>query len=242
MKQHIGYILHESVTDDIVVIATIHSANRKTGDMVQVWILNRSVNPVEAVKTGLDATVCFDCIHRGDGFKYRTCYVNVGQGPNSVYRAYKAGKYPVLHTGDYGEVFKGRNVRLGAYGDPVLIPIWILVSLVYACKDNTGYTHQWQLDKYQSYSRYLMASCDSVGDYERAKALGWRTFRVRTPDQPLASREIQCPASDEAGHKTTCDQCCLCNGSKHRDKRADIAIVVHGVGASNFNSLVQIGV
>ena len=41
-----GYILHE--TEDIVIVATGlggKSANRKTGAMIQTWILNKHVDP-----------------------------------------------------------------------------------------------------------------------------------------------------------------------------------------------------
>ena len=48
-----GYVLHEG--DDFFVVATMKTTNRKTGDMVQIWILLRDVSPVEGVKTVLDA-------------------------------------------------------------------------------------------------------------------------------------------------------------------------------------------
>lgn len=43
-----GYVLAE--TDDVAIIATLHSENVKTGDMVQIWILCRNESPVEAVR------------------------------------------------------------------------------------------------------------------------------------------------------------------------------------------------
>jgi hypothetical protein len=51
-----GYILHQN--SNPVVIATLESENRKTGNMIQVWILCANVSPVESVKAGLDAIVC----------------------------------------------------------------------------------------------------------------------------------------------------------------------------------------
>ena len=71
------------------------SENRKTGPMVQVWILRADLAPSDAVESGADASVCGDCPLRGLGFKARACYVNVGQAPQSVWRAYKRGVYPV---------------------------------------------------------------------------------------------------------------------------------------------------
>ena len=40
------------------------SANRKTGRMLQSYILRRDVAPLEAVRTGLDTSVCGGCRHR----------------------------------------------------------------------------------------------------------------------------------------------------------------------------------
>jgi hypothetical protein len=79
-----------------------------------------------------------------------------------------------------------------------------------------------------------MASVDSRREYADAKAAGWRTFRVRTVAEPLAATEIACPAADEAGKKTTCERCKLCNGARRNDNRRDIAIQVHGSGAQKF--------
>ncbi len=41
-------ILNE--TSETVQIITFASANQKTGDMSQVWILNKDINPVKALK------------------------------------------------------------------------------------------------------------------------------------------------------------------------------------------------
>jgi len=234
-----GYILHE--TDTIAVIATIHSENIKTGDMIQVWILNRHESPVEAVRSGQDETVCFDCPHRGDGFNDRTCYVNVAQGPNAVYRAYRANKYPTLPIARYAEVFSNRKVRFGAYGEPVLIPLHIVEAIAQIADGHTGYTHQWRKTEYQAYGAYLMASCDSPRDSALAEAMGWRHFRVRNATEALLPGEISCPASDEMGKRTTCDRCTLCNGKRTAtDARKNIAIIVHGIGAKNFVALEAI--
>jgi hypothetical protein len=80
----------------------------------------------------------------------------------------------------------------------------------------------------------LMASADSAQDQQDATAQGWRTFRVRTADDTLEQREIACPASDEAGKRTSCDSCGLCDGARTEDRRANIAIIVHGIGTGAF--------
>jgi hypothetical protein len=209
--------------------------------MIQVWILARHESPVSAVANGHDSIVCFDCKHRGEGFKDRSCYVNVGQGPNSVWRAYQNGSYPKLARARYAEVFAHRAVRFGAYGEPVLIPIGIVRAIVALANGHTGYTHQWRKPEYREYRKYVMASCDSMAEYAMAKRLGWRTFRVRTADSAVLAREISCPASDEMGKRTQCVRCKLCSGSHGtQDARKDIVIIVHGAQAKNFVALDSI--
>jgi len=240
-KNPSGYVLYEN--PNYVVVATMETENPKTGNMVQVWILAKDMSPVDAVRTGQDDIVCFDCKHRGEVDENgrvvnRTCYVKVFQAPLAVWNAYSRGKYPTLDPRDYKYVFAGRKIRLGAYGEPVLIPFRVMMDVTFESEGWTGYTHQWRQPEYQHYSQYLMASVDSESEYEHAKSLGWRTFRVRTSDQTLLPREISCPASDEMNHRTTCERCNLCNGSTHAaDVRKDIAIVVHGSSAKRFIQL-----
>jgi hypothetical protein len=45
----------------------------------------------------------------------------------------------------------------------------------------------------------------------------------------VKGKEILCPASKEAGYKTSCDKCGLCAGASIAAK--SIAIVAHGNGA-----------
>ena len=92
-----GYVIYEGLSPidqrPIVVIATLSTTNRKTGNMVQVWILCKDESPVDAISSGLDRTICGDCKHRRQANGVRTCYVNVGQAPLAVWRAYKRGVY-----------------------------------------------------------------------------------------------------------------------------------------------------
>lgn len=184
------------------------SKNRKTGDMLQTWIMAADRNPVEAAKRGLDKAVCGDCPLRGHG-----CYVTLHQAPLSVYRAGRKEQWPDV---------TGRMVRLGAYGDPAAVPVRIWNRLLKDAKGWTGYTHQWR--RFPSLKGILMASVDSEEEREEAKAKGWRTFRIRRGG--LMEGEIMCPASDEAGKRTTCEKCRLCCGTAKKAK--DIAILPHG--------------
>src|SRR5262249_41675014 len=152
----------------------------------------------------LDAIVCFDCVHRGGkgpdgrfGFK-RSCYVNL-RTPQSIWHAYQRGSYEFLTEDRYQEVFGDRRVRYGAWGEPILIPIGMVRTISAIAKGHTGYSHQWKRSEYQQYREFVMASCDTPADYGTAAAMGWRTFRARTKDQPILSGEITCPASNEGG-------------------------------------------
>jgi len=232
----IGFVLYES--RDIVVIATTRkSKNTKTGNMVQVWILHRNISPIDAVKQGKDAVICFDCKHRGNGFAKRTCYVNL-RSPQAIWKAYRRGRYPFLATASYSAVFSDRKIRFGAYGEPVRIPLPIVDALTRVAKGWTGYTHQWRRAEFQAYRAYVMASVDSESEAQEAVRMGWRYFRVREHGARLLPGEINCPASDECGHKTTCERCGLCNGVRFTaDPRKSITIQVHGSGRKNFVSL-----
>jgi hypothetical protein len=78
-----------------------------------------------------------------------------------------------------------------------------------------------------------MASVDTVPERDVARALGWRTFRVRSAAQPLGAREIVCPASPEGGDRRQCVTCRACDGAD-RPGKASVAIVVHGTMAKYF--------
>jgi hypothetical protein len=97
---------------------------------------------------------------------------------------------------------------------------------------HTGYTHAWR--NRADLASLLMASADTVQDQIDASTSGWRTFRVRTAEETLAPREIACPASEESGKRTSCDSCGLCDGARTDDRRANIAIIVHGIGTGAF--------
>jgi hypothetical protein len=86
----------------IVVLATYSNRNTKTGAVVQTYILREDINPLEASKTGADASICGTCPLRGTPTSDparkqavgRRCYVNLGQGVLIVWRAYVNGVYP----------------------------------------------------------------------------------------------------------------------------------------------------
>jgi hypothetical protein len=220
----------------ILGIAITESTNRKTGDIVQTYIIRADINPVEALKTHADHSVCGMCKHRPASGG--ACYVNVDQGVNSVYKAFTRGRYP--HDIDSAAAAcEGRIVRLGTYGDPMAIPADIWVSLLRGAVGNTGYSHQWAnpgIDAAQKESilSLCMASTDSADEKHSAAAAGYRTFRVRLASAPILPGEFICPASDEAGKRKTCAECKACDGSTRGARQASPVIIVHGSKASRF--------
>ncbi|TXM69647.1 hypothetical protein [Methylobacterium sp. WL120] len=243
-----GFILYQgpSALDGQPIAAVVTglgrpSSNQKTGPMAQIYILRSDIHPMEAVSTGADASICGTCIHRGRietdpstglrSNKGRSCYVTILHGPRMVYEALRRGRYDPLTPAQARTALRGRKVRLGAYGDPGAIPEAILTQAMGRVREMTGYTHLWR--RFPYLSAFCMASCDSQADRDAAKALGFRTFRVRAKDEPLAEGEGHCPASVEMGKATRCDSCLLCGGQR-KNAKADIAILIHGTGARNF--------
>jgi len=225
-----GFILHEDAHR--VIIATgfdTPSDNRKTGDMVQVWILVRACDPVRAIKEGLDRLICGNCTHRGDGTGAgRSCYVNAGQAPLGIWRAWQAGAYLPLPS---VSVFAGRRVRFGAYGDPVHLPLSLALAIAGVSSGWTGYTHQWRKPSLQGWKGLVMASVDTAAELLIARSMGWSTFRV-SPDTDHHSMESLC-ASDRNG--TPCVDCLACAGSGLRSPAVrSVWIPVHGIGRGHF--------
>jgi hypothetical protein len=226
-----GFVLHED--SHRVIIATgfeSPSDNRKTGDMIQVWILVKSVSPTEAIRTGLDRLICGSCVHRGheENGRFgvdRSCYVNPGQAPQGLWKAWKAGRYSPLRS---LECFTGRKVRFGAYGDPTHIPLPLALAIAGVASGHTGYTHQWRKPSLQGWRQILMASVDTTAELVIARSMGWSTFRV-TPDTDHHTVETLC-ASDRSG--TPCADCLACAGA--RGGIQAIHIPVHGKGAVHF--------
>ena len=225
-------ILNE--TSKTVSIITFASANVKTGDMAQVWILNKDINPVDALKSGASKEVCFNCTHLVN----KTCYVNAGQAPQSVYKAYKMGKYAPLDLDILKALIKWKAVRFGAYGEPVLIPLHLVKFMAQHARGFTGYTHQWQNLAYLDYKDYFMASADNISEVVKAHQMGYRTFRVKGENQVNLANEIDCP---NATTGVQCRDCTLCDGLGKHGKGKSITAIVHGTkGKINKFNLINL--
>jgi hypothetical protein len=243
-----GIILYEgpSALDGAPVVVIVNrittaSDNAKTGAMTQSFVIRSDVDPITALNTGQDVSICGDCQHRPrivKGKRKRTCYVNVGRSVMAVWGAFLNGRYARPGI-DYDpailpDLFEGLAFRAGTYGDPVAAPypLWRRATVKAAAIN--GYTHQWRDPRFAAFRFLCMASADSVLELEAAHAAGWRTFRVRHASEPvLAKREAICPASAEAGKRTDCATCRACGGLSAKAK-VSMVIIAHGATAGHF--------
>ena len=234
-----GVILHEGASlidgKPIVMIGIRKSNNNKTGNMVQVFYIRTDIDPMSANKSGEDFSICGSCHLRGKPHDRddkatadeRGCYVML-LGILAIYKAYKSGKYPTLPTHEWSKFVAGRTVRLGAYGDPACVPTEINRNFIHGADGHTAYSHQAETVGADYDPTICMRSADTLDDARKAWAKGERTFRVGHLTSMVKGKEILCPASEEAGRRTTCDKCKLCSGMTINAK--SILIPAHGTG------------
>lgn len=221
------------------------SANPKTGIMSQLWILVTGMTPKQAQHNGDDAAVCGGnqekggCVHRPmnatrgtDNPGDATCYVKTYQGPLAVHKKIKDQQPKVLDASQKA-MLAARGLRLGAYGDPAMIPLALIKKLVSYARllrpfNHTGYTAQWSNSAIPSQHRkalqaFCMASVASPEQAQRAADQGWRYYRIRQrKTDPILPTEILCP-NETTG--ITCSQCLLCDGNRSAtDKRKHVVI------------------
>jgi hypothetical protein len=217
----------------ILVIATAQNGNRKIGRMLQLWIVP-AISPIAAVKSGADDAVCGDCRHRGDGRgAQRSCYVEYWRAVENIWQA--RAKALAMTPQAFAVRHPGLQLRIGAYGDPVAVPVRIWRYLLSTARGFTAYTHAWRQPQARAYQDFCMASVDTPLEQAEAAAAGWRTFRVRASNESLLDSEVACPASEEAGHRTVCAACELCQGAR-RGRVKHVAIIVHGSSAVHFTA------
>lgn len=180
-------------------------------------------------KLSNDSTSCMDCPMSYNQGK-PSCYTHNGlQRAGIIAKLKMIAKRGEIEEFDYTK-FKEfvaklskkdiKMIRFGAYGEPVLLPIQVVSELSQLAR-HTGYTHQWNKPEYQLYSQYFMASTHNTFEVSIANDMGWRVFNV-----DILEGAVNCPASKEAGHKTVCSSCVLCNGAGGNSKK-NIYILKH---------------
>ena len=252
------------------------SENEKTGEMVQTFILPDPIAAGIEVKGARPAkiiawlkatgakSICGDCPH---AWRYNestgeygkgTCYVREYQSPAAVLGAVarrlrgESDSYAIAGV-DFPETWipeigRGRDIRVGSYGDPAAVPAAVSVDFVKHASGRTGYTHFWKSavrlarENARALSDIVMASADSPRDVENARALGFRAFYVVPHGSIGDGRDVLanarklgatlCPASKEfevaTGNRTNCQACGICSGSTGKGARArDVLIPDH---------------
>jgi hypothetical protein len=205
--------------NDHALVSIFNSTNRKTGPMIQTWIMN---------KESLEGGACNDCT------ALELCYVF--QGKKGVQKKLERGGYEEINVN-----LERKRVRVGTYGDPTVFPLKVWQDL--GIKKHTGYTHFWRLPHVQEYKSFLLASVETLESYHLAKELGWKVFYnmldvhlgLVSIEQVLEETSmIECPNIE---HDLTCFECMLCDPKKGGK---DIYIKPHGGRLSKKNALATI--
>ena len=237
----LGYIAYEgpSTIDGapiVVIVNKVHtdSKNDKTGAIVQTFIIRSDIAPMAALQSGEDESICGDCGHRPYLIKTGQseeppCYVQVGKSVQSVFHAYKRGRYVKADPATIARVLAGKIVRIGTYGDPFAAPVKMWTQITRYAAGRRGYSHQWDRADFDvaAWAPLVMASADNIDQAAKANLLGMRVFRVSVGVDVQAG-EAPCPASKEAGRRSTCAKCPLCSGTSIVAR--DIVIADHAAG------------
>jgi hypothetical protein len=216
------------------------SQNSKIGDGNVIQTYHFSIDQVMNNDFTQDKSNCLNCrfsFNQNEG-RSGGCYTHKGlqlmglkSKLRSLHKAFNDGKIKEFDKSEFDNFIQKISTkkvdlcRFGAYGEPSLLSVDICAKLKKLAKNTTGYTHQWH-NINEDYSNYFMASIDNTFELAIAKSKGYRSF-FATDNKPVNSKTItNCPASKEAGNKTTCVKCSLCNGAQGNSKK-DIYILTH---------------
>ncbi len=241
-----GFILYDgpSVFDGAPIrcICKTDSENRKIGPGTwQTWILRADMSPAKAYQYGAhDDSICGRCAWRArPDEKQGPCYV-ARWVITTIAKSVDKGNYAPLDyiaNGlglDHLETLRvlgalGHAVRLGAYGDPMAVPIAPQAALLHHASTRQCFVHSWNDERVPDkagWQRLAMASCELPAQTVQAAAMGWRTYTAFPPEltRAQAMRAIRntaqtrlvvagCPASvKDSG--ITCDVCPIqCDGN-----------------------------
>lgn len=248
MKE-LGAVIYEGPSligdrSDVVGILIWKSANVKTGDMIQLYVLPAKRSPLEALREDDNRGACGDCKLQGaydperGKMVGRICYVNVGQAPEGIYRKYITGGYPEFSKRLHRRHLQYRKIRLGAYGDPAALPMGILRYLVRTCsRGHTGYTHQVEdmtRRRADAIASVCMVSTETEAQRLAMQARGYRTFHVQPGAASPPPGDVECLFYTK---HLQCRDCLRCKGADQRGP--SIFVRGHGRTAANLPQLVN---
>lgn len=221
------------------VLQTKPSTNSKLGFGYIVTTYHFDISQVIGVDLSLDNGSCFDCpfSFNMNGGKSGGCYTHKGlmragllsmlKRLNKLYMTTdRIKEYNKDHLNAYvsaSKVFNPILTRFGSYGEPVLLPLYVIGKLKRLSDKSVGYTHQWTKASAKGYSKYLMASTHNVFETAVANGHGWRAFEA---SEKMTVKTPLCPASKEAGKVLNCNTCGACGGTSN-SKSKNIFIHTH---------------
>lgn len=224
---YIEYIYRDN--NIIHALVTKPSVNSKLGLGYVMMTYHFSVEQVENIDITLDRHNCKKCplSYTNNKGKSGGCYTHKGLQRFGIIAMMK--RLNKLHNlgvikefnqelfDAYAKISKNIHpalLRLGTYGEPVLMSSEAIETLTQCARTYTGYTHMWRVKKYNKHNKFIMASTHSHKETMNANKKGFRAF------QTGATSSIKmpvCPASKEfKGKRKTCIECASCNGNLKR--------------------------
>jgi hypothetical protein len=171
---------------------------------------------------------CLDCPYNSFGKCYThkfNQYVGFVSMLKSIAKQYQTFQSIPKFSEDMVQIAydmcKGTYVRFGTYGEPSVHPEFLISAMSSASDSWTGYTHQWSKTNLGS---YFMASTHSIEEQMTASKMGYRSFMA--VNEKVAG-VVNCPASKEAGYKSTCSKCNLCSGTIGTKATKSVYILNH---------------
>jgi hypothetical protein len=226
----------------LIVFRIGKTSNKKIAlsseNIVQTYSFSKEQYEIAKGKTDMktffaaDGSVCMDCpFSVSNGAKLSACYthkmmqysgfLSMLRGIHKTHLEWV--NIPTLDSNIAAkivEVSSNKYVRFGTYGEPSLIDVNLVSSIVSVSKSHTGYTHQWM--KKSEYAPFFMASVHNAFGESMAAKIGYRSFIAAKQSD---TKFISCPASNEMGFKSNCSKCGLCSGARKGKK--SIIILEH---------------
>jgi hypothetical protein len=131
----------------------------------------------------------------------------------------KSGSHSRKRCKAIGHATTPVGLRDGAYGDPATVDAAIWRALHIGGRKRTSYTHQWETSP--ELADMAMASIDSQtwpdvdAAIAKAKALGFRWYRILRKGEKPRNDERMCPEATTNG-VISCADCGVCDGSADR--------------------------
>jgi hypothetical protein len=204
------------------------STNRKTGPMIQTWIL--PVGEFPSVRTAAAYRVCGDCEMES------ACYVNriTLSGFYQRFNQLPRVDFMQLSARERDRLLGSAAIRLGAFGNPSAMPLELAEALIEG-RNHTSYDAMWRtIDP--AWARVSMASCSSAEDAIEAWSRGWRVFLTLPDDTKQARAEIvKVKAAGATGlmcrfysSELQCYACRDCSGQVKEHRASVILNPLHG--------------